>query len=384
MIPKTERLQKGPGSPVQYGVSNGLDTAYSGFLGVGTSLKYFRILYDSISGILRIDVSGYGVLVFNSSVVLVIVGTIRRIFMMTRHIGLSNNVPFFLSTTPFDYGVRRAEKLCVIPLTLQNSPNCTSLSNSLPWSVLIDTIIISAFVDSRLESIEQFLHNFIDHPSKTNINNLEFNDESADTPLVSPFPHLDNYSGDSEVLNEMIEYENVGMIRYERAINSFDGDDLAFQCMIGFRKFVAYFDPFLPMNIITCKAYNTIMVEGLESTGKNLVVIVRDVYVFVGSFTYITDFVVLEDIGEFILINKDEVVMGKPFRKITKLKNDCAKGLMPFNRIFDNYTFQMSRTILRFKRWRHVSWSKIPPILVLRQRDLTNGFKNVYKKNKFM
>ncbi|GJS11492.1 hypothetical protein Tco_0368288 [Tanacetum coccineum] len=82
------------------------------------------------------------------------------------------------------------------------------------------------------------------------------------------------------------------------------------------------------MNIILRKAYNTIMVEGLESTCKNLVSIVRDVYVFVGSFTYIMDFVILEDIGEFILRDMAEVVMGKPFRKVTKLEYDHAKGLM--------------------------------------------------------
>nr|GFB38096.1 protein kinase-like domain, concanavalin A-like lectin/glucanase domain protein [Tanacetum cinerariifolium] len=171
------------------------------------------------------------------------------------------------------------------------------------------------------------------------MNDLESDDESVDKPLVSPFPHLDNDSDDGEVLNELFEYENVGILCREKAINNFDRDDLAFQYMIGFRKFVAYFDPFLPMNIITRKAYNTIMVEGLENTGKNLVAVVRDVYVFVGSFTYITDFVVLEDIGDFIQINKAEVLMGKPFRKINKLEYDCAKGLMPFNRIFDNYTF---------------------------------------------
>nr|GEW53393.1 hypothetical protein [Tanacetum cinerariifolium] len=62
-------------------------------------------------------------------------------------------------------------------------------------------------------------------------------------------------------------------------------------------KHVAYFDPFLPINIITHKAYNTILVEGLESTGKNLVAVVRDVYVFVGSFTYIIDFVAIKDNG---------------------------------------------------------------------------------------
>ncbi|GJS72391.1 hypothetical protein Tco_0705232 [Tanacetum coccineum] len=196
-------------------------------------------------------------------------------------------------------------------------------------------------------SIEQFLNNFANQPNETNMNDLESDDESVDTPLVSPFPHLDNDSDDGEVLNELIEYVNIGMLRREKEINSFDGDDLAFQCMIGFRKSIAYFDPFLPINIITRKAYNTKMVEGLEVTGKNLVAVVRDVYVFVGSFTYIMDFVVLEYIGEFIQINKAEIVMGKPFRKITKLEYDCAKGLMYFNRIFDNYTFQMPCTILR-------------------------------------
>ncbi|GJR80715.1 retrovirus-related pol polyprotein from transposon TNT 1-94 [Tanacetum coccineum] len=132
------------------------------------------------------------------------------------------------------------------------------------------------------------------------INDLEPDDESVDTPLVSLFLDLDDDSDDGEVLNELEEYGNAGQLCRQSAINSFDEDDLAFQCMIGFRKFVAYFDPFLSMNIITRKAYNTIMVERLESTGKNLVAIVWDVYVFVGSFTYITDFVMLEDIGEFI------------------------------------------------------------------------------------
>ncbi|GJT61934.1 hypothetical protein Tco_1005467 [Tanacetum coccineum] len=64
---------------------------------------------------------------------------------------------------------------------------------------------ILAFVDSRLESIEQFLNNFANQPNETNMNDLEFDDESVDTPFVSPFPHSDNDSNDGEVLNELIE-----------------------------------------------------------------------------------------------------------------------------------------------------------------------------------
>ncbi|GKA97185.1 hypothetical protein Tco_0825079 [Tanacetum coccineum] len=216
------------------------------------------------------------------------------------------------------------------------NPPPTNNRPALPAALCARTVqelqLISAFVDSRLESIERFINDFANQPNETNMNYLESNDESVDTPLVSPFPHSDNESDDGEVLNELIEYENVGMLRREKAIKIFDEDDLAFQCMIVFRKFVAYFDPFLPMNIITRNAYNTIIVEGLESTWRNLVAVVRDVYVFVGSFTYITNFVVLEDIGEFIQINKAKVVMGKPFRKTTKLEYDYAKGLMTFNR----------------------------------------------------
>ncbi|GJY36757.1 hypothetical protein Tco_0422135 [Tanacetum coccineum] len=83
---------------------------------------------------------------------------------------------------------------------------------------------------------------------------------------------IDNDSDDGEVLNELIEYKKRGNTIADR------------------EKIIAY---------------NTIMVEGLEGTGKNLVAIVKDVYVFVGSFTYITDFVVLEDIGEFIMSDID-------------------------------------------------------------------------------
>ncbi|GJU59873.1 hypothetical protein Tco_1237639 [Tanacetum coccineum] len=224
-----------------------------------------------------------------------------------------------------------------------------------------------AFVDSRLESIERFPNRFADQPNKTSINDPEPDDGSVDTPLVSLFPHSDNDSDDEEVLNELCEYENVGTLRRERIINSFDRDKLAFECMIGFRKLTAYLDPFLPMNIISRKAYNTIMVDRLEGTRKNLVAIVRDVYVFVGSFTYITDFVVLEDIGEFIMSDMAEVLMGRPFRKITKLKYDVAKGLVSFTKIFDTYTYRMPRTIPRLKNF---NWSKVPPLLYLMRRSL--------------
>ncbi|GJZ66727.1 hypothetical protein Tco_0623423 [Tanacetum coccineum] len=73
--------------------------------------------------------------------------------------------------------------------------------------------VILVFVDSRVESIEQFLNNLANQPDEANIDDLESNNESVDTPLVSPFLHSDNDSDDSEVLNELSEYENAGVLR---------------------------------------------------------------------------------------------------------------------------------------------------------------------------
>ncbi|GJY17067.1 hypothetical protein Tco_0388558 [Tanacetum coccineum] len=43
---------------------------------------------------------------------------------------------------------------------------------------------------------------------------LQFDDEMVDTPLVSPFLPSDNDSGDEEVLNELIDYENAGTVEH--------------------------------------------------------------------------------------------------------------------------------------------------------------------------
>nr|GFA01035.1 hypothetical protein [Tanacetum cinerariifolium] len=120
-----------------------------------------------------------------------------------------------------------------------NCPVLLAVLRPIAVQELIELHIISAFVDSRLKSIKKCLNNFANHPNEIDMNDLESDDELVDTPLVFPFPHSDNDSDDGEVLNELIEYENVGMLRHEREINSFNGDDLAFQCMIEYRKFVA-------------------------------------------------------------------------------------------------------------------------------------------------
>ncbi|GJW79818.1 hypothetical protein Tco_0143793 [Tanacetum coccineum] len=56
--------------------------------------------------------------------------------------------------------------------------------------------------------IERLLNDFIDLPDVLEMDDLESDNESIDTPFVSPFLDSDNELDDRDVLNELDEYGN--------------------------------------------------------------------------------------------------------------------------------------------------------------------------------
>ncbi|GJX61008.1 hypothetical protein Tco_0293908 [Tanacetum coccineum] len=73
---------------------------------------------------------------------------------------------------------------------------------------LNDQHAISTYIDFCLENIDQFLNGFTQPPNEIDMDDLKPDDESVDTPLVSPFLDSDDDSDDGEVLNELEEYGN--------------------------------------------------------------------------------------------------------------------------------------------------------------------------------
>ncbi|GJU05255.1 hypothetical protein Tco_1121685 [Tanacetum coccineum] len=81
---------------------------------------------------------------------------------------------------------------------------------------LFELQAILAYIDSLLENIKQFLNGFVNPPNEIDMDALEPDDESVDTPLVSPFIDSDDDSDDGEVLNELEEYGNVGKLCHKK------------------------------------------------------------------------------------------------------------------------------------------------------------------------
>ncbi|GJU14202.1 hypothetical protein Tco_1136598 [Tanacetum coccineum] len=96
----------------------------------------------------------------------------------------------------------------------------------------------------------------------------------------------------------------------------------------------AYIDLNSPLNIMTRMMYNWIMRRKLdhkENTNKgvsNFTGRIKGMHVFVGNFTYVLDFMIVEDIISIIDPKLSQVVLDRPFVEISNMTHDPPEGVV--------------------------------------------------------
>ncbi|GJS20133.1 putative reverse transcriptase domain-containing protein [Tanacetum coccineum] len=89
--------------------------------------------------------------------------------------------------------------------------------------------------------------------------------------------------------------------------------NLKFSCMIGFEFTHANFFPLLYVNVMSKKFHNSIMKDKMVYKGNNIVGALMNVPIFVGTFSIMTDFAVLEDMDAYRDEGIGDVIFGEPF-----------------------------------------------------------------------
>ncbi|GJT70150.1 hypothetical protein Tco_1029436 [Tanacetum coccineum] len=95
----------------------------------------------------------------------------------------------------------------------------------------------------------------------------------------------------------------------------------------------AYIDLNSPLNIMTRMMYNWIMRRKLDPRENsdrgvsNFMRRIKGMHVFIGNFTYATDFMIVEDISSIIDPRLSQVVLGKPFVEISNMTHDPPEGV---------------------------------------------------------
>lgn len=76
---------------------------------------------------------------------------------------------------------------------------------------------------------------------------------------------------------------------------------------------------------------------------------VKRLHVFVGNFTYVTDFMIVEDIRLVIDSCLTQVVLGKPFVEVSKMTYDSSLGIVRFKEETDEIAYQMPYKIEQYR-----------------------------------
>ncbi|GJS53679.1 protein kinase-like domain, concanavalin A-like lectin/glucanase domain protein [Tanacetum coccineum] len=167
---------------------------------------------------------------------------------------------------------------------------------------------------------------------------------------VEEIPEEEEDDGDGENFNlfptmmELTHYECLlknARPPWEKArIRAGSPNNIKISCMVGhlFKRH-AYIDLESPINIMSKRQYNQIMTYGLRSRHKpsnpnkisNFIGRIRGLKIFIGSFAYECDFMILEDTTSIIDHHLGEMVFERPFIDKTGLVYNEEEGTVIFD-----------------------------------------------------
>ncbi|GJY39497.1 putative reverse transcriptase domain-containing protein [Tanacetum coccineum] len=158
--------------------------------------------------------------------------------------------------------------------------------------------------------------------------------------------------------------------------------NLKFSCMIGFEFTHANFFPLLYVHVMSKKFHNSIMKDKMVYKGNNVIGALMNVPIFVGTFSVVTDFAVLENMNDYRDEGMGDVIFGEPFLRDVGIKTRGFEGMITIYNGNEEVTYQMVRSHPRFKLHTNEQCNKIPPLLKVSEEDKMNGISHSYQKLK--
>ncbi|GKE88059.1 hypothetical protein Tco_1565534 [Tanacetum coccineum] len=142
---------------------------------------------------------------------------------------------------------------------------------------------------------------------------------------------------DATMISEIFGYPSDN--DHDKKIRINYANNLKFSCMIGFEFIHANFFPILYVNVMSKKFYNSIMKDKLEYKGNNVVGALMNVPIFVGTFSVMTDFAVLEDMYDYRDEGMGDVIFGEPFLREVRIKARWFNGMITIYNVNDEVTY---------------------------------------------
>ncbi|GJQ94623.1 hypothetical protein Tco_0005762 [Tanacetum coccineum] len=148
----------------------------------------------------------------------------------------------------------------------------------------------------------------------------------------------------------------------------------------------AYIDLNSPLNIMTRMMYNWIMRRRLDPRKNtnggvsNFTGRIKGKHIFMGYFTYIVDFMIVKDISSIIDPRLSQVVLGRPFVKMSNMTHDSPEGVVRFIKGTDEVAYKMPHKIEQYDSLSDLEKEHTKSVYLRNEEDKRRGVEYAMSK----
>ncbi|GJZ66604.1 hypothetical protein Tco_0623300 [Tanacetum coccineum] len=106
----------------------------------------------------------------------------------------------------------------------------------------------------------------------------------------------------------------------------------------------------------------------------------KGMHIFVGNFTYVSGFMIVEDISSIIDTRLSQVVLGKPFVKISNMTYDLSLSVVRFMIGIDEIAYKMPHKIEQYNSLSDLEKEHIKSVYFRNKEDKRRGVVYVISK----
>ncbi|GJW76895.1 hypothetical protein Tco_0138577, partial [Tanacetum coccineum] len=107
---------------------------------------------------------------------------------------------------------------------------------------------------------------------------------------------------------------------------------------------------------------------------------IKGIHVFIGNFTYVVDFMIVEDISSILDPRLSQVVLGRPFIEISNMTHDPPEGVVRFIRGTDEVTYKMPHKIEQYDSLSDLEKEHTKSVYLRNEEDKRRGVEYVMSK----
>ncbi|GJS65587.1 hypothetical protein Tco_0680151 [Tanacetum coccineum] len=145
---------------------------------------------------------------------------------------------------------------------------------------------------------------------------------------------------------------------------------------------VEYFDIFLTRSELAYQKYLIKLNPREDANGgvSNFTGRIKGMHVFIGNFTYIIDFMIVEDISSIVDPRLSQVVLGRPFVEISNMTHDPPEGVVRFINGTDEVAYKMPHKIEQYDSLSDLEKEHTKSVYLRNEEDKRRGVEYVMSK----